>query len=133
MQADIFISYRRDDSAGYAGRLYDCLNSHFGSGRTFMDVDGIEAGKDFVRALDDNVGRCKALVAVIGPKWLTIASADGTRRLSDPQDFVRLEIANALRRNIPVFPVLMGGATMPCAHDLPDDLKALASRARLSS
>lgn len=124
----IFISYRRDDSAGYAGRLYDRLAGHFGAERVFMDVEGIEPGLDFVEAIEEAVGSCRVLIAVIGDEWTTSTDAAGRRRLDDPNDFIRLETGSALQRGIRVVPVLVGGAVMPLAADLPDDLKALTRR-----
>lgn len=123
----IFISYRRDDSEGHAGRLAEDLAERFGRDAVFFDVDTIAPGEDFRRAIDDNVARCGVLLAVIGPRWLE-AAAGGTRRLDDPGDFVRLEIAAALRRKIPVVPVLVQGAKMPQAAVLPADLSELAYR-----
>ena len=124
----IFISYRRDDSAGYAGRLYDRLAAHFGVERVFMDVEGIEPGLDFVVAIEEAVGSCRVLIAVIGDEWTTAADAAGRRRLDDPNDFIRLETGAALQRGIRVVPVLVGGAVMPQFADLPDELKALTRR-----
>lgn len=124
----IFISYRRDDSAGYAGRLYDRLIPHFGAHRVFMDVEGIELGTDFVAAIEDAVGSCRVLIVIIGDEWLKTTDAAGRRRLEDPHDFIRLETVTALQRGIRVVPVLVGGAFMPRADELPDDLKPLARR-----
>ncbi|MGE0350469.1 toll/interleukin-1 receptor domain-containing protein [Hydrogenophaga sp.] len=124
----IFISYRRDDSAGYAGRLYDRLVPHFGAHRVFMDVEGIELGTDFVTAIEEAVGSCRVLVVIIGDEWLTTTDAAGRRRLDDPHDFIRLETVTALQRGIRVVPVLVGGALMPRAEELPEDLKPLARR-----
>ncbi|MDO9135743.1 toll/interleukin-1 receptor domain-containing protein [Hydrogenophaga sp.] len=124
----IFISYRRDDSAGYAGRLYDRLAAHFGADQVFMDVAGIELGTDFVTAIEQAVGSCKVLIVVIGDEWLSTTDAAGRRRLDDPHDFVRLETSVALEREIRVVPVLVGGALMPRGDELPANLKALARR-----
>ncbi|MBT9466463.1 toll/interleukin-1 receptor domain-containing protein [Hydrogenophaga sp.] len=124
----IFISYRRDDSAGYAGRLYDRLSAHFGAERVFMDVEGIELGTDFVTAIEKAVGSCKVLMVVIGDEWLSTTDPTGRRRLDDPHDFVRLETRVALEREIRVVPVLVGGALMPRADELPEELKSLARR-----
>ena len=124
----IFISYRREDSAGYAGRLYDHLSRHFGQDRVFMDIDAITPGQDFVHVLDRNVAGCDALIAVIGNAWLTCRDAEGRRRLDDPRDFVRIEVAGALDRHIPVIPALVGGAVMPREEDLPEALTMLARR-----
>jgi hypothetical protein len=124
----IFISYRRDDAGGEAGRLFDDLTRSFGSDTVFMDVAGIEPGMDFRKAIDDNVAGCGVCLVVIGPHWLDIASQTGGRRLDDPNDFVRLEVASALKRNIAVIPVLVHGATMPPVDRLPEDLTDLAYR-----
>ncbi|MBP8787566.1 MAG: TIR domain-containing protein [Azonexus sp.] len=124
----IFISYRRDDSEGQAGRLYDDLSRHFGDDAVFMDVAAIEPGRDFRRVIDDHVASCGVLLAIIGKSWLSGKNEAGARRLDDPMDFVRLETASALKRDIPVVPVLVHGAKMPQAEDLPEDLQALAFR-----
>lgn len=124
----IFISYRRDDSAGYAGRLYDRLAAHFGSDRVFMDVEGIEPGVDFVSAIEDAVASCRVLIVMIGDEWTHAIDAAGRRRLDDPGDFIRIETATALQRGIRVVPVLVGGAVMPLADELPPDLKPLTRR-----
>jgi Heavy-metal resistance protein CzcE/TIR domain len=124
----IFISYRRDDTEGHAGRLFEDLCDRFGKDAVFMDVAGLEAGRDFRRAIEQQIASCGVLLAVIGKNWLTVADAQGRRRLDDPYDFVRLETAGALKRDIPVIPVLVHQAEMPHAEDLPDDLKDLAFR-----
>jgi hypothetical protein len=124
----IFISYRRDDSEGEAGRLFDDLVRTFGDDSVFMDVAGINPGIDFRKAIDDNVASCGVLLAMIGPLWATIANSSGQRRLEDANDFVRLEIASALARNIAVIPVLVHDAKMPHPDELPDNLKDLAYR-----
>jgi streptogramin lyase len=123
----IFISYRRDDTAPYAGRLYDRLCSRLGSDGVFMDLT-IRPGDDWVERLEDEIASSDAFVHVIGPHWLEAAHADGRRRLDDPEDFTRLEVAAALKREVRVIPVLVGGARMPSKHDLPDDLKEFADR-----
>jgi hypothetical protein len=128
MQHAIFISYRRDDSEGEAGRLYDDLIRVFGADAVFMDVSDIHPGKDFRRAIDDNVAKCAVLLAVIGPGWTTIKDASGVRRLDQPNDFVRLEITSALTRGIDVIPVLVHGARMPNPAELPESLQNLAYR-----
>jgi len=128
MARAIFISYRRDDTEGEAGRLFDDLTRSFGENSVFMDVDGINPGMDFRRAIDDNVSSCGVLLAIIGPTWSTIKNAAGSRRLDDANDFVRLEIASALSRNIAVIPVLVHDARMPHHEELPDNLKDLAYR-----
>lgn len=124
----IFISYRRDDSAGYAGRLYDRLATHFGPQRVFMDVEGIEPGADFVNAIEEAVTSCQVLIVIIGDEWTDGTDAAGHRRLDDPNDFIRLETSAALKRNIRVVPVLVDGALMPRAEELPEEIKSLARR-----
>ena len=124
----IFISYRREDSAAYAGRLYDRLCAQFGAEQVFMDVDDIPPGADFAAHIGAKVGSCDALIAVIGKNWLSARNGDGQLRLSDPSDFVGLELALALQRKILVIPVLVGGASMPKAEELRADVKALAQR-----
>ena len=124
----IFISYRRDDTEGQAGRLFQDLSATFGSDTVFMDVSGIEPGIDFRRAIEKQTESCGVLLALIGRNWLTITNPDGKRRLDDSNDVVRFETASALRRDIPVIPVLVQGARMPRPEDLPDDLKDLAFR-----
>jgi uncharacterized membrane protein YhaH (DUF805 family) len=128
MEGRIFINYRREISAAAAGRLSDRLIQHFDQERLFMDVDGIEPGVDFVKALDDQVAQCSAFIAVIGPGWTDLKNAEGQRRLDQPNDYVRVEIESALRRDIRVIPVLVDGARMPTADELPDSLKAFARR-----
>jgi CheY-like chemotaxis protein len=124
----IFLSYRRDDSRHITDRIADRLTDHFGRESVFRDVDSIPAGADFRRVIEDAVRRCHVLVAVIGPRWLGITDRQGTRRLDDASDFVRLEIEAAVRRGTPVIPVLVDGATMPSAEDLPPSLQELSFR-----
>jgi hypothetical protein len=119
----IFISYRRDDTEGEAGRLFDDLTRAFGNENVFMDVAGIQPGVDFRRAIENNVASCGVLLAIIGPSWVSITNAAGERRLEDPNDFVVLEIASALKREVPVIPVLVHGAHMPAPDQLPESLK----------
>jgi hypothetical protein len=124
----IFINYRRSDAEGEAGRLFDELTLQFSSANVFMDVAAIEAGRDFRKAIDQSVATCSVLLAVIGQDWLESKDDSGLRRLDSANDFVRIELASALRRDIPVVPVLVRGAKMPRAEQLPDDLKELAYR-----
>ncbi len=124
----IFINYRRDDAPGVAGRLYDHLARSFSHGEIFIDVDAIKPGLDFVKQLDAQVSQCDAVLAVIGPHWLTAADDKGKRRLDGDRDYVRIEIASALKRDIPVIPILIDGAAMPTEEDLPEDLASLARR-----
>ncbi|HMH49127.1 MAG TPA: toll/interleukin-1 receptor domain-containing protein [Candidatus Acidoferrum sp.] len=124
----VFLSYRRDDVQGWAGRLSDSIKQSFGDAPLFFDRESIRPGDDFVDALEGAVGSCAVLLALIGRGWLDARDGAGRRRLDDPNDFVRLEIATALRRRIRVIPVLLGGATIPAVDALPDDLQALARR-----
>jgi hypothetical protein len=124
----IFISYRRGDSAGHAGRVHDRLQEEFGRDLLFMDVDSIQLGVDFVKVLREAVGQCGVLLAIIGPTWVDVRNERGARRLDDTNDFVRLEIATALVRDIPVIPILLDGPAVPQGDRLPIDLKGLALR-----
>lgn len=124
----IFVSYRRDETAGYAGRLADRLNDHFGEHKVFRDIDSIDPGLDFVEAIQRAVDSSEVLIAVIGRNWLSATDTAGRERLQDPHDYVRMEIATALKRNIRVIPVLVQGASMPGTHELPDDLAPLTRR-----
>jgi DNA polymerase len=124
----IFINYRRMDSEGYVGRLYDHLAQHFRTEDIFMDVSSIEPGQDFVQVLEDAVAACDIFLAMIGPHWLNLNNANGERRLDQWNDFVRIEIASALKHNKLVIPVLVGHNRMPQPDDLPDDIKTFARR-----
>jgi hypothetical protein len=128
MSGQIFISYRREESRWSAGRLYDRLCGRFDRKQVFMDIDAIALGDDFVKAIEKTVGECDVLIAVIGAHWLTSKDEQDSRRLDNPEDFVRMEIGMALRRDIRVIPVLVDGALMPRSTDLPNDLKALVRR-----
>lgn len=124
----IFLSYRRDDAEGEAGRLFDDLTAEFGTDKVFMDVAGIELGRDFRKVIDENVSSCGVLLAMIGKSWIDAKDEDGRRRLDAPLDFVRLETASALKRDIPVIPVLVQRGRMPRPEELPEDVKDLAFR-----
>ena len=128
MTAKVFICYRRDDSAGHAGRVQDRLEREFGRDLLFMDVDAIPLGVNFSKVLREEVAKCGVLLAVIGPNWLDARDKNGNRRLDDPNDFVHIEIAAALQRDIPVIPILLDGARIPKADQLPKDLEELALR-----
>jgi hypothetical protein len=128
MAAKVFISYRRADSAGYSGRVMDRLDRELGRDLVFMDVDAIPLGTNFTKVLHEEVAKCGVLLAVIGPNWLDARDEHGNRRLDNPNDFVRIEIAAALQRSIPVIPLLIDGAKIPKADELPEDLKELALR-----
>ncbi len=124
----IFINYRRDDAAADAGRLFDALSARFGEGSVFMDIDTIPPGADFAEVINQAVGSCEVLIAVIGKRWLSLADAAGVRRLDDQHDLVRMEILAALDRKVRVVPVLVQGAQMPRADQLPTTLARLAGR-----
>jgi outer membrane protein assembly factor BamB len=124
----IFLSYRREDTEHAAGRLGDRIALRFGRPRLFVDIDSIPPGADFVEAIERAVASCEVLVALIGPRWTTALNDQGARRLDDPDDFVLLELRTALRRKIPVIPVLVDGAPMPNKTELPRDLEPLTRR-----
>ena len=124
----VFISYRREDSAAYAGRLFDILSTEFGRENTFMDLDTIQGGDDFSVVIERKLDVSDALLAVIGTHWLSVTEPNGGRRLDNASDFVRVEIGKALERGIRVIPVLVGGATLPRPKDLPSNLQALCER-----
>jgi hypothetical protein len=124
----IFINYRRDDSAGHAGRVRDRLTPEFGRSRIFMDVAGIRPGADFAKVLFDKVAACDVLLALIGPRWIDARDKDGNRRLDSTADYVRIEIATALRIDIPLIPILLDDATIPRAQELPKDIEGLVRR-----
>lgn len=127
----IFISYRREETAYPAGWLFDRLGDRFGAEKVFKDVDSIDPGDDYVQRITTAVGACDVLLALIGDEWLTITDDEGRRRLENSDDFVRVEIEAALTRGVRVIPVLVDGATMPDAEELPPSLAALARRQAL--
>lgn len=124
----IFISYRREDSAPYAGRLCDLLRRDFPDVAIFMDIDAIAPGEDFVRGIDRALSACRVVVAVIGPRWEAVEDESGRPRLSNPEDYVVRELGEALEANIRIIPVLVGDASMPHGDALPRRLKPLATR-----
>ncbi len=128
MPGKIFINYRRSDALAAAGRLHDRLAKAFGNNSLFMDVDHIPPGVDFVAHLEEQVAACDVFLAVMGTSWISTTDPAGRRRIDDPDDFVVIEIASALKREIPVIPVLLDGARMPTAEELPDAIKPLARR-----
>jgi hypothetical protein len=123
--ARIFICYRREDSSGHAGRLYDRLQERFGDD-VFMDIDAIGPGVDYARLIDDTIDTVEVVIVVIGQQWLSAHDADGSRRLDDPEDLVRQEVSVALARDVLVIPVLVQGANLPVPEELPADLVGLA-------
>jgi uncharacterized membrane protein YeaQ/YmgE (transglycosylase-associated protein family) len=126
--SNIFISYRRQDNPDITGRLYDRLVNHFGPERVFRDVDSVPLGVDYRKYLDEEVGKCRILIAVLGNRWLDAKDTEGMRRIDSRGDFVRIEIESALKRGIPVIPILVSGAAMPTEDDLPPTLRDLAYR-----
>src|SRR5262249_10375809 len=128
MAGKIFINYRRDDSPGTAGRLHDRLAQTFGRHKPFMDGDPIPGGVDFVEDLHKQVAALDRFLPGIGPNWLDAKDEGGAPRFGNPDDFVAIEIAAALARNIRVIPVLVDGARSPKADKLPDSVKPLARR-----
>jgi hypothetical protein len=121
--ASIFISYRRDDAGGHAGRLCDRLTARFGDDRVFMDIQDIAPGQNFARSIDQTIAACDCVLAVIGPRWLdSIAARDGA------DDYVRRELVAALTSGVTLVPILVGGARMPTPAQLPPELAELSRR-----
>jgi hypothetical protein len=127
MATEIFICYRRGDSAGYTRAIEERIRRDLGD-VLFVDVDAVPLGVNFVEFLRKEVARCAVLLAVIGDRWLDARDEDGTRRLDNPNDFVRVEIGAALQRNIPVIPILLDGVKIPRVNHLPNELEELAVR-----
>lgn len=125
---NLVINYRREDTSGHAGRLYDALAERFGSERVFIDIDAIDPGADFPEVIAEAVDRAEAFISLIGKRWLAATDAQGRRRLDNPDDFVRIEIETALQRDIRVIPVLVQNVEMPSGEDLPPSLRPLARR-----
>jgi PAS domain-containing protein len=126
MAVKIFISYRRDDVAGHAGHIRTLLQPEFGPDALFVDVDSIPLGGRFAEVLDREIAKCDLLLALIGRDWLI--DRTGRRRVDDPHDYPRIEIASALRREITVIPILLDGAVIPSADQLPAELQELPQR-----
>lgn len=124
----VFLNYRREDSSGYAGRLYDDLSERLASCDLFIDIDRIEPGADFVDVIDHALDGCDVVLAVIGKHWLSVTDSQGRRRLDDPDDYVRLELEAALARGMRLIPVRVQGADMPSSTDLPESLRGIARR-----
>ena len=125
MVMKVLISYRRRDIRSFAGRVYDRLKLEFGSDAVFMDVHAVPLGVDFAKLMDKKIAKCDVLLAIIGPGWLRARDEGGNRRLDNPHDFNRIEIAAALKRNIPVIPILVDDTRVPKADQLPDEIKEL--------
>jgi hypothetical protein len=127
MDYGVFLSYRRADTAGHAGRICDDLERHYGSPVVFRDIDSIKVGSDFVKALEAAIETARVAIVLIGDTWLSEPSADGTPRLRDPEDHVHREVAMALGEpSLTVVPVLVEGVAMPAEQDLPKPLRQLA-------
>ena len=125
--SDIFVSYRRKDSMHFSGWLGERLINNFGADRVFIDRDALGPGADFPEAITDAVASCRVLLAIIGPDWLTATDELG-RRIENADDFVRLEIEEALARNVPIIPILVDDTAMPRRQDLPGSLAGMAER-----
>lgn len=130
-KSSVFLSYRRDDCAGYAGRLEDELERVLGKGRVFRDIRDIGAGEQFADVIHASVAQARVTLVLIGPRWHG-PLADGKRRIDDPHDFVRMEVAAALASGNKVIPVLLSGATLPQTEDLPEPLRSLTRRQTLT-
>jgi len=124
----IFISYRREEAADMSGRIADFLDRRFGAGTVFRDVNAIMAGSNYVMALQRGLDESRVVLVLIGPRWIHMQESNGVRRIDSPSDFVRYEIGTALRSGKLVVPLLLDGATLPTAEQLPPDLTALAER-----
>ena len=124
----IFINYRRDDRASIALNIAQYLERVFGSDSIFLDIDRLRAGEQFPLVLEKRLSECRVMLAIIGPNWFNASDASGQRRLDQPDDWVRLEIARALARNVRVIPVLVDGAALPKKNALPEDIRSLVDR-----
>jgi hypothetical protein len=124
----IFINYRREDAPGVAGRLFDRLAANYSRRQMFMDVDAMKPGLNFVKQIDEHISKCDVVLAIIGPGWLNAVDDKGQRKIDKPRDYVRVELAAALKREIPVIPLLVNGTAMPSEDELPEELKSLPHR-----
>jgi hypothetical protein len=131
MPGKIFISYRRQDSGASALGIGQYLEHEFGRKNVFIDVD-MRAGAKFPKVLEQRLAECKVMLVLIGPDWLNATDEQGRRRLDDPDDWVRLEIAHALNRNITVIPVRVNGAELPSKGNLPSDIRGLLDHQAVS-
>ncbi|MEP6585069.1 MAG: toll/interleukin-1 receptor domain-containing protein, partial [Ginsengibacter sp.] len=125
---NIFINYRVHDTAGETGRLVDRLKQYFYEDQIFMDIDKIEPGVDFTKAISKSLESCDIMLAIIGPHWLGKDSDKDSSRIKNPNDWVKLEISTALQRDIRVVPVLVDGAQLPASEELPAELQSLLLR-----
>ncbi len=130
--ARIFINYRRDDTRWVAGRLIDSLRAYFGDDRVFRDIEGIKGGAEFGDVIHSTIDRADAVIVLIGPHWLSVSDEEGKRRLDDPEDWVAREIASALGRGVPIYPVLVDNTPMPQPEELPESIRPLVQRNAMS-
>lgn len=128
MATQIFISYRREDTTDITGRIYDRLTYKYGTPAVFKDVDSIPPGSDFRKYLDSKIKECTVVLVVVGDDWLRKDPVTGARRLDNPHDFVRIEIESALKRDIPVIPLLVEDALWPPQEKLPEGMQDFAYR-----
>jgi hypothetical protein len=124
-QGRIFISYRRSDTQGYAGRLSDSLEAYFGENRVFRDIEDIKGGSEFAKDIKSQMRSADAVIVLIGPNWLTISDEEGERRIDNPNDWVSQEIAMAIEQGIRIFPVLIEGTILPRKEELPEHLSPI--------
>jgi hypothetical protein len=132
MGNNIFINYRRDDTGGIAIAMYRELENHFPPETLFKDFNTIKPGYDFVESINNALTQCNVLLVLIGKNWLSVKDEDGNPRLFKEDDYVRMEIARCLSKNIPVIPVLLDRVRMPLEAELPDELKSLRRRQSIS-
>ena len=125
VRRNVFVGYRREDSAGHAGRLHDRFVARWGTDRVFLDIDSLSPGDDFVEVIDRTLDECLLVVLVIGPRWLDIRDDQGCRRIDNSVDYHRREIEQSLQRKVRMIPVLVGGARMPIPSNLPESLSGL--------
>ena len=128
MRAGAFVSYRRGDTAPQAGRLYDLLVDRLGRQSVFMDANSIEPGRDFTQAIESAISDSSTVIVLIGQDWLSIKNSSGVRRIDTANDYVRTEIEAAIRSGLHIVPLLVNGAEMPAANDLPATIRPLCTR-----
>ncbi len=128
----LFLSYRRDDTGGRAGRLFDALVTRYGHDAVFQDVNTVQPGLNFVRQVEVAIKSSDVVLVVIGPQWLSSPAPEGGRRVDRPDDFVRRELTMALDADVRVVPVLVDGATLPLAGELPEGIVPLLQRQAVS-
>jgi hypothetical protein len=124
----IAISYRRADSEAMTGRIFDRLIAHYGKGAIYRDIDDIPPGIDFRLHINQTLLKTQILLVIVGPQWFGGASDGGANRIQEESDPVRVEVETALRRRVPLIPVLIGATRMPSAEQLPPGLKDFAFR-----